>query len=95
VFHNYTRKDLYDISTERFLGLGLKIKTSSFLGFFKKFYVKEYERYECCGKHSFLMGQFSFIEWVYNDSTVEFDSIKECKDHIQERLKGSERIIWR
>jgi hypothetical protein len=95
VFHNYTRGDLYNVSTERFLGLGLKIETSSFLGLFKRFYVEEYERYECCGEHSATFGQYSFIEWVYNDSTVEFNSRKECKEHIQERLKGSERIIWR
>ena len=89
-FHNYTRRDLYNVTTERVLSVRLKIKARRrFLFFGKKtFWVREYARYECIGEHHAYMGQFAFVEEEYTGWEKSFATEKEAENYINLRNRS-------
>jgi hypothetical protein len=95
MFHEYDRRHLYDITNDNYLGLVLKVRIESILGLCKKFYVDEFEKYECSGKHPKHLCTFSFLELDQTPNTEEFKSEEEAKEHIKKRLNNENHTVWR
>jgi|SaaInlV_165m_DNA_2_1040747.scaffolds.fasta_scaffold35007_2 hypothetical protein len=76
--HNYTRYDLYNVSTESFLRTRLEIVVIGFWSFLpwvkKRWEVREYAMYECVGQHRQYMGWFSFLEEELTDWFKSFET---------------------
>jgi hypothetical protein len=94
-FHDYNRQHLYNVTTDRFIAPVVSLRESSFLGFFKKWYVEDFEMYECSGKHRKYMGVFSFLEYEPCNKRVKFETEEEARNHINERLKNEKHLRWR
>ncbi len=95
MFHEYNRNQLYDVTTDNYLGLVLHNKTTSFFGFFKKHYVEEYERYACSGKHPTQMGIFSFLEWAPTGNVEQFETEEKADEYVNTRLHNEKYTICR
>jgi hypothetical protein len=80
-FHDYTRRDLYNVSTERLIRSELKI-VKPFWFWQKHCWVYEYAIYECVGEHHHYMGWFSFIEKEFTGWSKRFNSVKEAEQYI-------------
>ena len=95
MFHDYTRKHLYDVTTDNYLGLILHHKETSFFGLFKKYYVEEYERYECSGKHHNHLCIFSFLEWAPTGNVEQFETEEKADEYVNTRLHNEKYTICR
>jgi hypothetical protein len=83
MFHNYTRKDLYNVSTEAIIRKELRL-IKSFWPWNKSCYVYEYAVYECVGEHPTLMGLFSFMEKEFTGWSKKFDTVKKANEYIKD-----------
>jgi hypothetical protein len=83
MFHDFKRKDLYNVSTESLIRRELRL-INSIWPWNKSCEVYEYAVYECVGEHPTLMGWFSFMEWEHTDSVIKFASRELAKQYIED-----------
>jgi len=71
-FHTYAREDLCNVTTERYIGRDLRVK-SNFWGLLG-WRVEEWAKYECAGDHRKYMGSFYFMEEEFTGASWQFAS---------------------
>ena len=84
-FHDYGRKDLYEVSTERLIRRKLVLR-KSFWPWSKKCTVREYVVYECVGRHPTYMGWYSFVEEDYTGYSKRFNTVEEAEEFMKKEL---------
>ena len=86
--HNFDRRNLYDVRTERLLRTSFRIKVKRhFIKFWKKIYwVYEYAHYECAGRHPDYLGWFGFLEVEHTGWKKHFQTEQDADKFINQEI---------